>query len=238
MAGRISNSIVTNGLVMHLDAANRRSYPGSGTAWRDLTANKNDGTLINSPVFSSANGGSIVFDGTNDYIDLPSAASSINSLNVSVGCWINQNSIHTSNDFTSIIMVAQLSVGAPGSTSTFYLHLRNSGVIWRYQTSAGGGAPHNISPPATQEAGVWCYYVGVSSSTSISLYKNGSLVGSVLNGVSYAPLTNNNINLARNAFDNTFFNGSISNVKIYNRALSAQEVLQNYNALKSRYGLP
>ena len=60
--------IVTNGLVLYLDAANKKSYPGSGTTWTDLSGNNNTGTLTNGPTFDSNNGGSIVFDGTNDYV--------------------------------------------------------------------------------------------------------------------------------------------------------------------------
>ena len=62
-------TVVTNGLVLALDAADRNSYPGSGTAWTDISGRGNTGTLTNGPTYSSANGGSIVFDGTNDYVD-------------------------------------------------------------------------------------------------------------------------------------------------------------------------
>ena len=68
MAFNFSPKIVTNGLVLALDAANTKSYPGSGTVWSDLTPNGNNGALTNGPTFNSANGGSIVFDGTNDYL--------------------------------------------------------------------------------------------------------------------------------------------------------------------------
>jgi hypothetical protein len=66
-------NIVTNGLVLNLDAANPRSYepPFNGTVWNDLSGNGNNGTLVNGPVFSGSNGGFLRFDGTNDYADLP-----------------------------------------------------------------------------------------------------------------------------------------------------------------------
>jgi len=72
MAFSYSPKIATDGLVLCLDAANNRSYPGSGTAWTDLSRGGNNGALTNGPTFNSANGGSIVFDGTNDYVQVTS----------------------------------------------------------------------------------------------------------------------------------------------------------------------
>jgi hypothetical protein len=234
MAFHFSPRIVKDGLVLYLDAANTKSYPSTGDIWNDLSGNMNNGTLLGTPTFNTSNGGNIDFDGINDYTNIPNAASEINDLNISIGCWINQNTIHTSNVFNEIKMIAQLSATEPGNSSTFYLHLRNSGVIWRYQR---GSNQFNFSPAATQEIGKWAYYVGVSDTNNISLYKNGLLVGSTANNVSYLTLANNDINLAKGEFDNTFFDGKISNVQIYNRSLSSSEVLQNYNSIKSRYGL-
>ena len=77
MAGRIAyyGNIVKDGLVLDLDAAKKDSYPGTGTAWNDISGNRNNGTLTNGPTFNSSNGGSIVFDGTNDYINTVTATS-------------------------------------------------------------------------------------------------------------------------------------------------------------------
>jgi len=234
MAFNFSPRINTDGLVLYLDTANPTSYISGSTVWNDLSGNMNNGTLFGTPTFNTSNGGNIDFDGINDYTNIPNAASEINSLNVSIGCWINQNTIHTSDVFNEIKMIAQLSTTEPGNSSTFYLHLRNSGVIWRYQRGSG---QFNFSPAATQETGKWVYYVGVSDTNNISLYKNGLLVGSTANNVSYLTLANNDINLVKGEFDNTFFNGKISNVQIYNRALTEVEILKNYNSLKGRYGL-
>jgi len=79
MAGRISylGGIVRNGLVLDLDAAKLDSYPKFGTTWRDITFNQNNGTLVNGPTFNSGNGGSIVFDGVDDYITIPTITNNI-----------------------------------------------------------------------------------------------------------------------------------------------------------------
>ena len=70
MAFNYSPNIITDGLVLYLDAANTKSYPGSGTTWRDLSKSQLNGTLTNGPTFNSSNGGSIVFDGVDDYVNL------------------------------------------------------------------------------------------------------------------------------------------------------------------------
>ena len=71
MAFSFSPRIVTDGLVLYLDAANQRSYPGSGTTWSDISRGGNNGTLVNGPTFDPGNGGSIVFDGVDDYVSIP-----------------------------------------------------------------------------------------------------------------------------------------------------------------------
>lgn len=63
-------NIVTDGLVLYLDAANTKSYPGSGTTWNDLSGNGNNGTLINGYIFNSIGNGNLVFDGSNDYVNI------------------------------------------------------------------------------------------------------------------------------------------------------------------------
>ena len=101
MAFNYSPNIITDGLVLYLDAANTKSYPGSGTTWRDLSKSQLNGTLTNGPTFNSANGGSIVFDGTNDYVDNIGDLSSfsfIQNTNIfSVSFWFKVDIINTEN---------------------------------------------------------------------------------------------------------------------------------------------
>ncbi len=82
---------ITNGLVLYLDAANKKSYPGSGTTWTDLSGNVYNGTLTNGPTFSAANMGSIVFDGTNDNIQLGNASTFLPTSAISLNCWAKTN---------------------------------------------------------------------------------------------------------------------------------------------------
>jgi hypothetical protein len=217
-----------------LDAADKKSYPGTGTLWTDRSGNGNNGTLTNGPTFSSANGGSIVFDGGNDYVSIPSGASSINSSNISVGCWVFQNNIHTSAVFVEIKSLVQVGNNEIGSTSCFYLHLRSSEVSFRYQNGSGVAA---ISPTINQEANIWHYYTGVFNDSSISLYRDGILVGSSQYFFSFSSLTNTNIDIGKTGALSNYFNGRIAQTHIYNRALTLQEIKQNFNATRGRYGI-
>ena len=92
MAFNYSPKISTDGLVLCLDAANTKSYPGSGTVWSDLSRGGNNGTLTNGPTFNSGNGGSIVFDGVNDYVDCGVSNISL-PINITLISWIYQSTI-------------------------------------------------------------------------------------------------------------------------------------------------
>jgi hypothetical protein len=121
MALAHSPSIVTSGLVLCLDAANPKSYPGSGTTWTDLSGNGNNGTLVNGPTYSSVNGGSIVFDGSNDYI---STAYSIGTVSQqSISCWISKTNLQYSLILASS---ASLYYGLEIYPTTIYVNIGSS----------------------------------------------------------------------------------------------------------------
>ena len=90
MAGNNGPKIVRSGLQLHLDAADRKSYPGSGTTWFDLSGNSRHGTLLNGPVFNSGNGGYISFDGVDDYVNIPNATNlnNLGSQDFTVSMWV------------------------------------------------------------------------------------------------------------------------------------------------------
>ena len=94
-----SPRIVTSGLVLALDAADRNSYPRTGTTWTDLSGNGYNGTLTNSPTFSNSNGGSIIFDGTNDYTSTSLDLSLNNTNSVSISMWIKTGNLSQSKGF-------------------------------------------------------------------------------------------------------------------------------------------
>jgi hypothetical protein len=197
--------IVTNGLVLNLDAGFTPSYPKSGTSIYDVSINTNNGTLINGPTFS---GGSIVFDGVDDYITGSTEDSSTYTLNI----WIN---------------ITTYTVGGGlfgGSNSGIYIQL-GGGNTWQFFNAFVS----NVGPTLGQ----WVNIVGVKTQTQDILYRNSSLISAN---------TTSNTNLGTSykiarRFDGVSTNCRVGIAQIYNRALTATEVLQNYNAQKGRFGL-
>jgi hypothetical protein len=232
--------IVTNGLVLALDAADRNSYPGSGTTWFDLSGNQNSGSLINGPTFSSANGGSIVFDGVNDFA-LINNPETIRNQDFTLSVWINpeiQNvaiiSIidfdHSGIPFQGLVMQSE-----DATTNRYYYLAWYDGT--QFQPTGGGG--YGVGKGIQITTSVWQNIIYSKNGTTLLGYKNGSQIysGTASNGnVSY--VTSRNLQIG-NCVSQTGRNykGRIPNLLIYNRALSAQEVLQNYNAQKSRFRL-
>ena len=215
-----------NETVLALDAGNPLSYPGTGTLWTDLSGNNNNGTLVNGPTFDSANGGSIVFDGNDDYVNCGNAS----NLQITVGtisAWVKTTT--PGSDYRGII-VKQFSWGLyvqDGVLTTFDFGNsanRSTGI------NISDGTWKNITMTFTET-------VGTPSNNAI-VYLNGNPV--LTTTIKYV---NNTINveLGRGGSSgigaSQLLNGSISEAKIYNRVLSSTEILANFNATKGRYGL-
>jgi hypothetical protein len=219
-------NIITNGLVLSLDAANIKSYPGSGTVWRDLSGNNNSGTLTNGPTFSSANGGSIVFNGTNNYINLGNT-NSLKPSTITLSAWIKTSvtasykSVIEKDKSPWISTALHLSNGVP----TFFIGYTNSPP---YSVSIGYN--QNVSD------GNWHQIVGTYDNSNLRLYIDGIEVASSGSNVSIL-YSNANFMIGFHSENFSYFNGLIPNAMVYNRALTASEVLQNYNATKGRFGL-
>jgi hypothetical protein len=221
MATLYAPRIVTDGLVLCLDAANRKSYPGSGTAWNDLSGNNNTGTLTNGPTFDSANGGSIVFDGVNDFVQT-TLNSSFTAMTLMGFIKRNGNQVNYAGIF--------FSRGTSVTGLDFYSTTNNLGYHWNDQSNTYTFVS-NLAVPNT----TWCMITMSVTSTAATLYVNTS---SVTNTVSHGTTTINDLKLGQD--DDTasrFMNGNIATTLLYNRALSAAEVLQNYNATRSRFGI-
>ena len=105
-----SPRIVTDGLVFCVDAGDKMSYPGAGTTWTDLSKNRNNGTLTNGPTFDSANGGSIVFDGTDDYVNFGSQTWDI-STNLTIDFFIKFNTLNSAAYYTMFSFGGYISNG-------------------------------------------------------------------------------------------------------------------------------
>ena len=155
-----SPSLVMNGLVLCLDAGNTKSYPGSGTTWTDISRNGNTGTLTNGPTYSSANGGHIVFDGSNDYVSLSSGISSTD--NLTYEAWVNPSLL---NDFRVLLNHDNWASG--------YVHFQFSNN--RLQFALNGESDKYST--YTFSTNTWYHVVAVYSKSlkTVSFYVNGNL---------------------------------------------------------------
>jgi hypothetical protein len=217
----------TSGLVLALDAANTKSYPGSGTTWTDLSGNGNNGTLTNGPTFSSVNGGSISFDGTNDYLNNSCIIEAATSSNLQTYCsWLKGTSTNSSFFGT----------GA-SSTGQFHLILRflsNGQLEFTESRYGGGGGVLDQSNIVTVNSNIWNFACIVkTASSTFNVYFNGNLV--ISNATKAAELSST-FSLGR-WWVGQYAPSTIANVQIYNRALTPTEIQQNYNAQKSRFNL-
>jgi hypothetical protein len=218
--------IVRSGLVLYLDAANRRSYPTTGTTWTDLSGNSNTGTLTNGPTFSSTNSGTIIFDGVNDYVQGPTSTTLFSNRSFSVESWI----FPAASPPAEQIYFSAWSSGA--TQSAFVMRIYNTGVL-------RVGYFNNDLDVSGISFNVWNH---VTMTYNIS----GDLTSAYINGIfinssNVGPFTPASANIRIGIWQfpgvEQPFKGNISTVSVYNRALSAAEVLQNYNATKSRYNL-
>jgi len=244
MGIRRGPNIVTDGLVFAVDAANPSSYVSGSGIWKDQTVNQNDGTLTNNPTFDSGNGGSIAFDGSNDYIDNDNVLSQVlNNTNGTISSWIKLDDATLSslqeiisfNDTTSNGRI-EVAIEVTTGQSRGYCYTAGSQRWWIKTDAAATTDDTWVNVTLTQNGSLAILYVNgvvVPQSTAGAQpnpgywFSNSSLLDNVRIGC-------RNIN---NGGNTRFINGNIANTHIYNRALSATEVAQNYNALKGRFGL-
>lgn len=230
-------NIITNGLVLSLDAANRKSYPGSGTTWLDMSGNSNNGTLVNGPTFNNDNGGSIIFDGTNDYVGAPYSATLAPTTAISFGCtaYLDNWNVTTDRRLLSKTQGGGYHIGMnEGVNYTTFL----GGLVY-----AGGSYRTTKYSLASIIAG-WHVIMYTFDGQYFRMYLDGVNVDTLNIGsvVTISYNVSNSLIIGAEAGSSTtpdgaYFNGRISSANIYNRALTASEVDQNYNATKTRYGL-
>jgi hypothetical protein len=233
MGFSFGKSIVTDSLIYAIDTANSNSYVSGSTALNDQTANQNNGTLTNGVGFNSANGGSLDFDGNDDYVELGSIDSS-NPLSLygqtdfSVEVWSNSN--QTGDDYQRII---DKSNGSSCQNGWGVVQRPSGGLIYLF---IDGGAVSTYTDSGV-ESGVWRNYLWTRKNTTTKLYINGILVDTDIY-TKAVPSTTTNARIGSwNHSTAREYNGKIANIKVYTKELSAAEVLQNHNALKGRFGL-
>lgn len=216
---------IETGLVLSLDAADRNSYVSGSTTWFDLSGNNNSGSLVNGPTFSTGSLGSIVFDGTDDYTSI-SHSSVLNLLEVfTLSFWIyptrnnTQDYICSKNNSYAIIIGYQ-----PGNVNFYNLGYQPTAAATQIPVSNNQWVNIVYSKDLNSRTNNW------------RGYKNGESVFTLTQNFALS-LNTSNLLIGSAEVTLNFFKGNIASAQIYNRALSAQEVLQNYNAQKSRFGL-
>ena len=227
LKGRYYN-IVTTGLVLNLDAGNTNSYPRSGTTWTDLSGNSNNGTLINGPTFSSANGGSIVFDGTDDYVAETSGLSdSFLQGDWSISFWANFDVIASDSNDRPL-----LHHGTSSTRNGLHLTQRLSKFLF-------GLYADDLTSTQTLTTNTWYNVVFTLNNTSYAkqIYINGSIDNSHTGGGAYTGTGSNTRIGGKVLTFGKYFDGNMSSVVAYNRIITASEITQNYNATKGRFGL-
>jgi hypothetical protein len=227
-----SPQVVTSGLVLAVDAANTRSYPGSGTDWTDLSGNSNTGILVGSPTYSTNNNGTLVFNGTNQNTNITDSTSLQFADTFTISAWVYATNLS-------------------GRYGIFSTRRDNTAGCWQLEIGVANGGTGRV---AVTGVGTWIWESVDSVVNSNSWYhvcfvklNNATVGGSMyLNGISLTPLqttaytiiNNSSVKIIGNGTNNSqFFPGNISNVTLYNRALSADEVAQNFNAIRGRYGI-
>ena len=227
----VSSSIVTSGLVMNLDAAQTASYPGSGTTWTDVSGNGKTGTLTNGPTYSTANGGSIVFDGADDYIqtnfNYPLTSSTTEFTCASwYKCFPEANS-------DGLIFSNYQATPIP-----FNLYANVSGKAVGFSRNSGGSSV-SITSLTSVNNSAWHYVVYTKTgSDTYKLYVDGNLEATATASLGAISVSNTIVLGVLNYYLNSGrYRGDIATAQIYNRALSAAEVAQNFNALRYRYGI-
>jgi hypothetical protein len=240
-----TSPIVTNGLVLALDAANRKSYPGTGTTWTDLSGNGNNGTLVNGPTYNSVNSGSIVFDGTNDYVSLPSNLDTIltgdltmevviampNPLLIQFGFYFaGVMGIYGDGNYYRESNIQVSNTGNVSNPSTFDASVSFLNQSGDTGNSIGFGGFSFSSTPR-----VLSYTL---SGTTATTYVNGSFVETkTITKYTKPADANVEIGWVNNTANYGYYRGNLFVSRIYNRALTAAEIQQNFNALRGRFGI-
>ena len=220
MATQFANGrIVLDGLLLALDASDKNSYPGSGTTWYDYSGNGKNCTLTNGPTFSSANGGVFIFDGLDDYGSLGTVGGYSNKF--SCDAWFKTTSGATWKDILC------------GGCGDIIFTINGNAVNFGSQCSSP--IPHSNYSTTVVNTGAW-FFASVTYDAGVAkVYVNGILEST--NTRADVSQTPGNLFVGSSGGSSEFFAGSLATLKLYNRALSATEILQNYNAQKTRFGL-
>ena len=216
--------IITDGLVLCLDAANPKSIVSGSTTWGDLTSNLNNGTLVNGPTFDSGNGGSIVFDGIDDYVI---GTNVVISSQATLLVWFKTSTSQTNKYLLSL---PSNSAGANG----FDIYL-TTGAVGSYCITNPSNVG-NVGYSVGYNDGLWHMVTVSYNGSALTMYWDGVQVNTSSLSGTIKQTENGEYNVCRFGSFGLYTNANVSYVNVYNRGLTSSEVYQNYYAIKSRYG--
>lgn len=230
-----NTSIVRDGLVLHLDAANPKSYTGSGTVWKDLSGLGNNGTLVNN---ASLSDGNLVLDGVDDHVFVGTGASYTSVANITLEAFIfsQRDSSYEyifscDRDCCGVYNGYSIKKLSNGLQLMLWNTANYDGVDWRTSVDY-------INAITTVNFNTWYHVAATYDGATAKIYKNGVLAGSksTTKGIGYP--SSFPLRIGAMGYTQQYeFQGSISSPRIYNRALTAAEIKQNFEALRGRYGI-
>jgi hypothetical protein len=221
-----------------LDAANVKSYPGTGTTWSDLSGLENNGTLVNGVGFDSGNKGTLTFDYTNDYVTTTGMENFSYTSGITVSVW-HYNGGGT-GFYRGVVNNGTVADRIGGFDLRYgrenYFGGTNNGtrLAWRITNTGGTGSSIDIYANVNE----WHHYVGTYDNTTVRVYKDGLLFDSITHsGGGQLKTMSDSTTIGSSPGTSEYLDGKLSQVSIYNRSLSEQEIQQNFEALRGRYSI-
>lgn len=242
-----SSGIITDGLILNLDSTDSSSYSGTGTAWADISAEGNDFSLVNGPTFSTDNGGTIVTDGTNDYIQSDAGITEVNAA-MSAFAYVkitnltahNSGGLYLTFIFNKRPITStrhwQMFIATPAADWTANGYMSPTVNLWNGSTTNVGEVNGNLLGTRPEIRNDEWHYIGFTtdgtSGGDINLYMDGILYGTSVLSANRA-IVSQNVRGAMDGWGTSYgLVGSNRNYHMYNKKLTTEEVLQNYNAIK------
>lgn len=223
-----TRAIVTDGLVLNLNAGVKQSYSGSGTTWFDLSGRNNNGTLVSTPTFSTLNGGAFILNGSSQYVTVPTSTNwNFGTGDFTIDMWIYPTSYSSTTNNPTLLAINPYYDASPNG---IMICLNASGNLTLFTNSV---FTSNVTAPLNR----WTHCIFTRVSGTLRMYAQA--VASQTFDFSTFSITNSaNMSIGYDfSYSTDFFIGSISCVKIYSKGFSASEVSQNFNALRGRFGI-
>lgn len=224
MATHYNPKIITSGLVLALDAANTKSYPGSGTSWTDLSATNAASTLTNGPTFTN---NAIVFDGANDYVVTPGNSLFYTTNSITFNMWLNA----ANTTQTNACALCFQKDSWPG----YQFNQTNTSLVVIYSGQTGS---NDFSGSLTIAANTWYMVTFVINRTAGFYYAYQNAVQRASSAITHPAISTGSTVLALGNRSSTLslnWAGSIAQFQVYNKALSVSEIQQQFNAHRGRY---